>query len=151
MGTVGVVVALLALAGAAWWFMRRPPQSAAPAHATARHGVSVPQRVTSPRRYAQPGDKKLWELHAAATSCEPARTRNGRKYQADDAPALPLPACALTECSCHYVAIKERRTWFRRKGEDRREDLRFEKTKIDRRERDRRKSESGWDDDKRPL
>lgn len=153
MGSLLVVLALVALAGGAWWWLRRQQQPATAALPAGGAKPAIPLRVTSPRRYAREGDRKIWELHAPSTACEPARTRNGRKYKADDAPVVPLPGCAHGECSCHYVAIRERRNWMRRQGQDRRDGLRFEpaKDKIDRRVRDRRRSEGGWDDDKRPL
>lgn len=155
MGTVIVVVALVALAAGTWWWMRGAPRAsdAAPAAAAGAKPAPVPLRVTAPRRFARDGDRKVWELHSPSSACEPARTRNGAKYKADDAPVLPLPGCVHTNCTCHYVALKERRTWFRRRGEDRRDGVRFEpkKDRIDRRARDRRKAEAGWDDDKRPL
>jgi hypothetical protein len=54
------------------------------------------------------------EIRTRSGACDSARTLEGQRFLAKDAPALPLPACAAAQCSCSFAKLSDRRTEGRR-------------------------------------
>jgi hypothetical protein len=101
----------------------------------------VPARTVNPKLLGM--DVGLWELRASPT-CEFAKSLHGRRMETADTIALPLPGCNAMTCDCHYVPVRDNRRGVRRKGEERREALRFDPSKKERRAKDRRRR-AIWD------
>jgi hypothetical protein len=58
---------------------------------------------------------------------------------------MPLPSCAVSiKCQCHFEALPERRTSERRRGRERRELLRFDTVKRDRRSGGDQRGKTGY-------
>jgi len=86
-------------------------------------------------------NKLFWGVEIKQAGCAAARTIAGNEFQFDEAPALPLEGCDAAMCSCAYIGLKEKRHSQRRQR-DRRDNLRFDPDKPDRRSRkDRRRGE----------
>ncbi|MCG2635373.1 MAG: hypothetical protein J4A00_10775 [Gammaproteobacteria bacterium] len=94
------------------------------------------------------GSGNFWgvriELASPAHACAAVHEYADKQLLINHAPELPLADCTAAVCQCHYVGLEERRVGPRRTGEDRREGVRFEDGKVDRRQGDRRKR-AGWD------
>jgi hypothetical protein len=88
----------------------------------------------------------FWGVEMGQPGCEAAMALLGRQFTFDEAPQLPLDGCSSAMCTCQFKGLKNNRTQHRRKQEDRRVEVRFEKDKPDRRShRNRRRSDS-WND-----
>ena len=88
----------------------------------------------------------FWGLEMGQPGCEAAQAILDRQYTFDEAPHLPLPGCTSAMCTCQFKGLKNRRTQHRRKLEDRRVEVRFEKDKPDRRSHKNRRRSDNWDD-----
>lgn len=98
MVTALVVLALLAVAAAAYWLTAG--RAAAPRPA---------------RREAPAGGRfGSVEIRTRGGACEAARALEGQRFLAKDAPALPLAACSAAQCSCGFAKLGDRRTGIRR-------------------------------------
>ncbi len=76
------------------------------------------------------------------TACTAVLAKAEETFEVDNAPQLPLSDCDAAHCECHYVQVEGRRHINRRKGEDRRDDIRVS---DDRREgKDRRTDANTW-------
>ena len=76
-------------------------------------------KVEEPERQIAPGDADT-AYHAvsikiSAQACKAARELTGIRFLSSAAPKLPLPACDVPDCSCHFMHHKDRRA-----GKDRR-------------------------------
>jgi hypothetical protein len=92
LGAVGV------LAAAIHWWSRRRPQL--------RH---VPARTTrAAERFA------AVEIRRRTGACEAARALDGRRFLANQSPALPLAGCTKARCDCRFEKLSDRRTDDRR-------------------------------------
>jgi hypothetical protein len=92
------VGSLVLAAGAAYWLVthRRAARSRAPQKAKATGGFgSVEIRIRS-------------------GACDAARALEGQRFLSQQAPALPLPACNVAQCSCRFAKLEDRRTDGRR-------------------------------------
>lgn len=88
-------------------------------------------------------NKYFWGVEIKHAGCEASRAQSGRQFPLEEAPVLPLDACDKPVCNCIYKGLKERRVDGRRTQGDRREDLRFDSDKPDRRTpKDRRRGEA---------
>ena len=88
----------------------------------------------------------FWGVEMGQPGCEAAMALLDREFTFEEAPRLPLEGCTSAMCTCQFKGLKNRRTQRRRKLEDRRVEVRFEKDKPDRRSRkDRRRSDRGDD------
>ena len=95
-----VVISLVVVAaGAAYWLVTRRGKANNPA-----------PRAGKPAR----GRFGSVEIRTRNGACAPARALEGRRFLAKDAPALPLPACKATQCSCTFAKLSDRRTEERR-------------------------------------
>ncbi len=141
MGIFLIVLAiLLAVAGAVWLtyykqpatarHKRRPPASSAPARPG---GIDKLQ-----------GNDLFWGVELTQAGCESAHIMLGKQFTFDAAPELPLQGCSSVACTCQFRGLKERRSRSRRSHPDRRELLRYDVEKPDRRSRASRRRADKW-------
>jgi len=95
-----------------YWLARRrrsaPSQQSTRGHAAAKgRKPEARSRPTAPRFDAV-------EIQARHAACDAAHQLRGRRYLANEAPALPLPGCTAAQCSCSFVKLSDRRTEDRR-------------------------------------
>ena len=88
----------------------------------------------------------FWGVEMGQPGCEAAMALLDRQFTFEEAPRLPLEGCTSAMCTCQFKGLKNRRTQRRRKLEDRRVEVRFEKDKPDRRSRKDRRRSDRWDD-----
>ena len=88
----------------------------------------------------------FWGVEMGQPGCEAAMALLDREFTFEEAPRLPLEGCTSALCTCQFKGLKNRRTQRRRKLEDRRVEVRFEKDKPDRRSRKDRRRSDRWDD-----
>ena len=88
----------------------------------------------------------FWGVEMGQPGCEAAMALLDREFTFEEAPRLPLEGCTSAMCTCQFKGLKNRRTQRRRKLEDRRVEVRFEKDKPDRRSRKDRRRSDRWDD-----
>ncbi|MEN8205215.1 MAG: hypothetical protein ABFS24_04295 [Pseudomonadota bacterium] len=88
----------------------------------------------------------FWGIEMGQPGCEAAQAILGKQFTLDEAPHLPLEGCTSAMCTCQFKGLKNRRTQHRRKLEERRVEVRFEKDKPDRRSRKNRRRSDKWDD-----
>lgn len=101
-------------------------------------------RVTNPRLQGV-GMSRLWQLHSNGCRCEVARHLAGRRLDIDDTVPLRLFG-GSAECRCHYRPLSEARRSPRRNSADRRDQLRFDLSRSDRRmQQERRQHRDGWE------
>jgi hypothetical protein len=143
MAKILVLVVILGVIGGLFWLMRKPAKS---------RGVAVPSRPKQVSSRQSELDrmresKQFWGVEIRQTGCPVAKAHEGKQYTLEEAPHLPLEGCTAPHCSCVYLGLKEHRVRQRRVSHDRREVLRFEDEKPDRRShKDRRKSNKAWED-----
>ena len=88
----------------------------------------------------------FWGVEIGQPGCEAAHVLLGRQFTFAEAPELPLEGCSSAMCTCQFKGLKERRVEPRRKQEDRREEVRFDKGKTDRRSPKNRRRSDSWND-----
>ena len=89
--------------------------------------------------------RQFWGVVIRHPGCEAARKLTDRNFSFEEAPALPLEGCTAAQCSCLYEGLKEHRSTHRRTQQDRRENIRFNADKPDRRKlKDRRRHFDQW-------
>lgn len=82
-----------------------------------RQGLDRPQTPQDRRIGVKKGGK---EYHAVsikpgAYACNEANEIVGKRFLASEAPDIPLPGCTSSNCECHFVHYRDRRS-----GKDRR-------------------------------
>ena len=88
-------------------------------------------------------NKYFWGVEIVHAGCEASRALADKQFTFAEAPVLPLDDCDKSLCNCIYKGLKEERIEGRRIQADRREDLRFDSDKPDRRSpKDRRRGEA---------
>jgi hypothetical protein len=103
--------------------------------------LSGRERVLEKLRHSQ----QFWGVEIEHGGCDASMALAGKQFALEDAPKLPLPDCTAQICPCQYKALPERRSQHRRTHEDRRDSLRFESGKEDRRSlKDRRRKFDQW-------
>jgi hypothetical protein len=97
-----------------------------------------------PRLHKKPEQFDYWQLTVPnrERACEAVLAIANQRYGVDDAPSLPFAYCKR-ECNCHYVGIIDQRRGQRRKNSERREEIRFEPAKTDRRQKSGRRKGDG--------
>jgi hypothetical protein len=96
---ITILIAIALLAGAAYWW-RRSRFPAAP---------HVPQRTASrAERFAGV------EIRRHGAACVAAAALDGKRFLANQSPALPLAGCTKQRCDCTFVKYSDRRTDDRR-------------------------------------
>ena len=87
----------------------------------------------------------MLEVEKTPAPCQAASALSGRVLRPQDAPQLPLSECDASVCRCLFRHRPEMRRGERRKVEDRRDSLRFDPGKADRRSgKDRRIDVNVW-------
>lgn len=88
---------------------------------------------------------KFWGVQILQGGCKESTALAGKRFTFTDAPALPLEGCEAHICPCQYKGQIEHRSYHRRTHEDRRDGLRFDVKKPDRRAmKDRRRQFDQW-------
>lgn len=88
---------------------------------------------------------QFWGVEIVQGGCKASLALAGKHFAFEDAPALPLEGCEARICPCQYKGLKEHRSTHRRTQEDRRDGLRFDVNKPDRRSlKDRRRRFDQW-------
>lgn len=88
----------------------------------------------------------FWGVEMGQPGCEAAQRLLGQQFPFDEAPELPLEGCNSANCTCQFKGLKDRRRWVRRQQEDRRQSIRFDKDRPDRRSRKERRRGNAWAD-----
>ena len=89
--------------------------------------------------------KQFWGVQIEQSGCNVSTALAGKQFAFEEAPALPLEGCDAHTCPCQYKGLKEYRSSHRRIKEDRRDSLRFDVDKPDRRSlKDRRRRFDSW-------
>lgn len=126
---------------------RTATAGAKPSAAKAATGaVVIPRVCADPARYAHEKGAAVWQFQVPdqTHACAAAIALNGHRVGAESASATPLPQCDRNDCRCNYRLLPEQRKGPRRSGEERREQVRFDIKKVDRRKNDGRRKEDGW-------
>jgi len=110
-------------------------------------GKSASIAAASRQTVAKGSKYTVWQYQAGAAACDACKALHGRTLTQEKMPQRP-PSCARMDCSAKYIVRADARRGGRREKTDRREELRFELQKDDRRQRsDRRKRTDGdWSD-----
>ena len=88
---------------------------------------------------------QFWGVEILQGGCKASTALAGKQFTFNDAPALPLEGCEAHICPCQYKGQKENRSAHRRTREDRRDGLRYDVKKPDRRAlKDRRSKFDQW-------
>jgi hypothetical protein len=137
------------VAGLIWMFRGKQPP--------ARRRVAGPQKYeafhTGDDTHPQPGgleklrnNPMFWGVEMGQPGCEAAMALLGKQFTFEEAPPLPLDGCSSAMCTCQFKGLKNRRTLHRRKLQERRVEVRFEKDKPDRRSHKNRRRSDSWND-----
>ena len=103
--------------------------------------LSVKEKALEKLRHSP----QFWGVEIQQGGCDASIALAGKRFAFEDAPALPLEGCDARMCPCQYLGLKERRTHQRRKQEDRRDSLRYDPGKPERRQlKDRRRRYDQW-------
>jgi hypothetical protein len=88
---------------------------------------------------------QFWGVEILQGGCKGSIALAGKRFTFNNVPALPLEGCEAHICPCQYKGQKERRSNHRRTLEDRRDGLRYDVKKPDRRAlKDRRRQFDQW-------
>lgn len=143
MGIYLIVLAILVvIAGMAWLAYGKRPRRARPRRAPAEK--SAPARPGGIDKLQ--GNKLFWGVELSQTGCQAARGLHGQRYSFENAPVLPVAGCDMAACTCQFRGLLERRMRIRRTHPDRREVVRFDVNKPDRRSRISRRRVDKWAD-----
>jgi len=133
---------LLVIAGIVWLAYAKRPGPARPV---------TRSRGTGPS--ARPGgiDKLqnsdlFWGVELAQAGCEASLILLAKQFTFDNAPELPLEGCSSAACTCQFRGLRERRSGARRTHPERREVVRFDVDKPNRRARVSRRRGDKWID-----
>lgn len=111
---------------------RRPPASSIPARPG---GIDKLQ-----------GNDLFWGVELTQAGCESSHILLRKQFTFEAAPELPLEGCSSAACTCQYRGLRERRSRIRRTHPDRREELRYDTEKPNRRARVSRRRADKWAD-----
>lgn len=121
------MLVLLAAGVAIHWHQR-----ALQARKAAKVRRPSPTRIVDPKR--QGGSiSAVWQLHSNGCQCRVARQLAGQRLPIEDTVALGTDGAASTPCRCYYRPLRDERRGVRRDGAERRDSLRFDLVKQDRR------------------
>lgn len=131
---------LTALLGITAWMYRRARQPQASAAGPLATATAVIRSIDPKRQAAL---SPVWELRRAP-NCQARHAVNGPRLATADTVALAVPG--KQACDCHYRPLKDLRKRERRQQLDRRDALRFDLERADRRlgDRARRRDERVW-------
>jgi len=104
-------------------------------------GLSTKEKALAKLRHS----RQFYGVQVLQGGCKTSIALAGKRFTFDEAPALPLEGCEAHICPCQYRGLKEKRSSHRRIQEDRRDGLRFNVNKPDRRSlKDRRRRFDQW-------
>jgi hypothetical protein len=104
-------------------------------------GMSGKQKALAKLRHSG----QFWGVEIVQEGCKASMALAGKHFAFEEAPALPLEGCEARICTCQYKGLKEHRRTHRRTQKDRRDSLRFDTGKADRRSiKDRRRRFDQW-------
>jgi len=142
---VWIILGIIVVAVAAWLLLRNKDAGTGGHHHVKPHHGDAPaaSHVVS----AHKPTRKIWgkqlTIPAGAQACQAAHDLEGKGIPHDKVPTLPLAGCSHASCQCHFEPLEDRRSHIeRRSGKERREDLRFEPGKTDRRSGTDRRAEN---------
>jgi len=98
--------------------------------------------ATSVARLREKGG--FWGVELGQTGCTESNKLLGHRFTFDEAPKLPLEDCNRTSCPCYFKGLRDRRLQPRRLSNDRRAEVRFDKTHPDRRKNAGRRRGDMW-------
>jgi len=143
-----VMVVPVFLAAVGFLFVRRQAQrrmQPVRSRSGARRPAGLPGRVRNPLNCSAAHPDGVWQFRAGEACCRTASRLDNRCLETPQAVLLPLPSCDAAACACRYQAKSDRRNSDRRVRMDRRDGIRMEVEKVDRRKgADRRKSNNAW-------
>jgi len=125
------------------------PPAPPTATTTTKAGKSTVAKTTAaPEQKAKPAWGVRISSREPDEACPDALTILNKSFPMANAPSLPLPTCPYPhECTCFFIRLEDRRRDERRSGDERRESLRFETERKQRRSgRDRRKRGHDWNE-----
>jgi hypothetical protein len=99
-----MLLALVALLVAGWWYFRRQ-----------KAGQAAGQAQLERRASQSNSEYHAVAIRSSSNACEAARELEGVRFLASEAPKLPLPACDRPHCECRFQHYEDRRS-----GRDRR-------------------------------
>ena len=94
------LIGVLALAAGAYWLV-------------SRDRVATTDRAP-PKAKPAGGRFGAVEIRVRTGACRAARELEGQRFLSKEAPALPLPACTVAQCSCKFTKWSDRRSEHRR-------------------------------------
>jgi hypothetical protein len=94
---IAILMVLIVLGLAAYWYLARRASPAGRKDAAARRSSTAPARFGAV------------EIRVRSGACAAARAFQGKRFLAQEAPALPLPDCTAPHCSCAFVKLSDRR------------------------------------------
>jgi len=150
MATILILLVIVAIIAGLLW-MVRGKQSPTRRRVTNLHKYD-PANASEDANAQLGGLEKLrnnslfWGIEMGQPGCEAAQAILGKQFTFAEAPQLPLEGCSSAMCTCQFKGLQNKRTRRRRKLEDRRVEVRFEKDKPDRRSRKDRRRGDKWDD-----
>ena len=145
-----IVLLIIVVIAGLFWMLRRESggsglRSKLQRHDSARQGRSA--AGTRPGGLEKLRENPMfWGVEMGQPGCEAARELLDKQFTFDEAPQLPLQGCNSANCTCQFKGLKNRRTWARRQQEDRRNSIRFDKDRADRRSRKERRRGNAWAD-----
>jgi hypothetical protein len=148
---IGLVVLIIAIIVFLVIMARRPPKHTHKhSRKHAHKGTHTASQPKKPRTKKDELDqlrksKQFWGVEIQQPGCAAAAKLTGKQYPLTSAPVLPDEDCAAAQCTCVYMGLKDHRGLRRRLTHERRDELRFDAEKSDRRShKDRRKSIEKW-------
>jgi len=139
---LAVLAMLLAIGGVAWLISRkrtgnarRRPRSPGSGTPTRPGGIDKLER-----------SELFWGVALVQAGCENSHILLGKQFTFDAAPELPMAGCSSATCTCQFQGLRERRGRTRRTHADRREVVRFDADKPNRRSRVSRRRGDKWAD-----
>jgi hypothetical protein len=132
------------LTGMVWfWPRQHKPKRAG----KVPHSSSVDGANTLATLQKLQANSLFWGVSISRPGCVASRQLMNRQFTFGDAPVLPLPDCDAEKCTCQYSGLKHRRGGgSRRVNEDRRNEVRFDKERPERRSHKTRRRGEKWED-----
>jgi hypothetical protein len=137
------------IAGLIWMFRGKPPVGRSRSRDPGRYaslGVDEDSHATLGGLEKLKNNPRFWGVEMGQPGCEAAIALLGRQYTFEEAPRLPLEGCDAAMCTCQFKGLVNRRVQQRRKQQERRVEVRFEKDNPDRRSRKDRRRSDKWTD-----
>jgi hypothetical protein len=132
------------LTGMVWFWPRqqKPKRAGKAPRPSSGDGANTPATLQKLQ-----ANGMFWGVSISRPGCGESRRLMSRQFTFGDAPELPLPGCDAEKCTCQYSGLKHRRGGgSRRTSEDRRNEVRFDKERPERRSHKTRRRGEKWED-----